>query len=348
MKEIYFKGVKIIEFDDNSPVQLIGNNNYLLRVIVDIYYKVFNGYRFSDIDLEAMNEYYPEIRENGKTLNKNDIRVIRISNIEDILNQLTISKNSILFKYILTLNNELIVNKALVKVDQFITELSLILDGLIKERVSTERLGIRTEVSVIDLERIVKGFLEVNFVNKNEERVPLWLLKDSQIVDMFISVVKLILEDDRETRIIIDRMDSKIDLICYNALITELLNLTEQFSNLNILVVPGSKDGVLLDYKIFDNTYIVNDQIISLGDFQITYESICRNYPSNNIPSKQEVLRSLLRVFPFYSRKKTYLPTKEIVIVSIFLRLLGVEADIKLEKVDISKLEHKFLTKLNG
>ncbi len=37
-----------------------------------------------------MNGYYPEVRENGRALKKNDLIVIRLSDVEDLLEQFTI------------------------------------------------------------------------------------------------------------------------------------------------------------------------------------------------------------------------------------------------------------------
>jgi hypothetical protein len=99
MKEIFFKGRKIFEFDDSNGIQVIGSNTYFITLIVDIYMKVFNGYRYSDIDIDAMNGYYPEVREDGEILTKKELSVIQISDLEDVINQLTLKKNSILIVF---------------------------------------------------------------------------------------------------------------------------------------------------------------------------------------------------------------------------------------------------------
>lgn len=343
MKEIYFKGSKIFEFNDDNAIQIIGNNNYLINTITDIYFKIFNGYRFSDLDIEAMNGYYPEVKENGKVLKKNDILVIKISDIEDILEQFTTKKNSILVKYILSLSNDLSVSKIIEKIDRSLIELSISLDDLIKEKIKTTSLFIKTDVDDLSLDKIVKNFIDINFMRIDEERVPLWLLRDSETIDLFINILELVLEKGTKTRIIIDRFDSKIGVEDYKNLIEILFNLTDEYSNFGLWIIPSSKDGVLVDYRIFSSTYIFSNNIIKLGDFQITYESICRNYPDNNIPKEKEVLESLLKLFPFHTHQKEYSLTKETIIMSIFLGLLGEENSVKVKKEKLSELEYKFL-----
>ena len=344
MKEIYFRGSKIFEFNDDNAIQIMGNKNYLIRVITEIYFKIFNGYRFSDLDIEAMNGYYPEVRQNGNTLKKNDIIVIKISEIGDILEQLTTKKNSVLIKYILSLSNDLSISKSVDKIDRALTELSISIDNLIKNKTSTVDLSIKTDIDNIDLDKIIKNFIDVNFISLDEERIPLWLLKDSEAVDLFINIIRLILDDGKKTRVIIDRLDSKIELKTYTKLIETLFVLTEEYSNFGIWIIPSTKKGVLVDYRIFSNTYIINEEIIKLGDFQVTYESICRNYPDNNIPTEKEVLKCLLQLFPFHTYEKEYLFTKEAIIMSVFLGLLGEEEAIEVKKDKLSKLEYKFLT----
>lgn len=347
MNEIYFKGLKIFEFDDDSAIQIIGSNNYLIRIILDVYCKIFSGYRFSDLDIEAMNGYYPEVRENGKILKKNDIIVIRLSETEDILDELTTKKGSILMEYLLSLNIELSINEVIEKVDKSLIELSICIDNLIKEKLATTDIFVKTEINEINLDKIIKSFIDTNFVNAVEERIPLWLLEDSQVVDLFINIIELILEEGKKTRVIIDRLDSKMEVREYEKLVRILFELTEKYSNFGIWIIPSSEKGVFVDYRIFNNTYIVNEDIIKLGDFDITYESICRNYPDNNIPEKQEVLSSLLQKLPFHTKGKQYLPTKETIITLIFLKLLGEENIGEIKNINLSKLEYNFLTSFN-
>lgn len=343
MKEIYYRGIKIFEFNDDKIIQIIGYNKYLIRIITEIYYKIFTGYRFSDIDIEAMNGYYPEVKENGKVLKKNDILVIKISDIEDILEQLTIKKNSALMQYILSLGNNLLISKSLENIDKSLIELSILMDKLIEDRILTEELYIKAEVININLDKIIKTFMDINFINQYEERIPLWLLDNHQSVELFINIVRLILESGKEIKIIMDKMDSKMDIKSYNILTKELLNLTEKYYNLGIWIIPASIEGVLLDYKVFDNTYIINEEIIQLRDFEVTYESICRNYPSNNTPTKEEVIVSLMKLFPFHKEEKEYLFTKEVIIMSIYLRLLGMKDKVKVKETRLSRLEYNFL-----
>ncbi len=344
MKEIYFKGSKIFEFNDDSAIQLVGNNNYLIRTISDIYYKIFSGYRFSDIDIEAMNGYYPEVRENGKALKKNDILVIKLSDMEDVREQLTIKRNSILVKHILSLSSDLLINQAMEKVDKSLVELSICIDNLIEEKLPITEMSIKTGISDVNLDKIIKNFIDINFVSLDDERVPLWLSKDLQVIDLFINMIELILEEGKKTRIIIDRLDSRMEIGVYKELVDRLFNLAGKYSSFGIWIIPSNEKGVFVDYRIFDNTYILNDDIIKLGDFDITYESICRNYPDNIIPEEQEVLRSLLQLLPFHTSEKKYPATKEIIIMSIFLELLGEEKDIGIRKDHLSKLEYNFLT----
>lgn len=344
MKEMYFKGSRIFEFNDDNAIQIVGNNNYLIRTILDVYYKLFSGYRFTDLDIEAMNGYYPEVRENGKILKKNDLIVIRLSEIVDILYQFTIKKGTILLDYLSLLNQEMLINETMEKIDKVLIELSIHIDNIIKEKLTTTNLFVKTDIKKINLDKIIKSFVDINFVNEYEERIPLWLLKDSQIVDLFTNAIELTLEKGKKTRVIIDRLDSKMEINEYRKMVEKLFELTEKYSNFGIWIIPSNKEGVFVDYRIFDNTYIINEEIIKLGDFDVTYESICRNYPDNNIPKKREVLYSLLQNLPFHKTTKQYLPTKETVITLIFLKLLGEEKIGEIKEINLSKLEYNFLT----
>lgn len=343
MKEIYFKGSKIFEFDDEDAIQILGRNNYLIRIVIDIYCKVFSGYRFSDEDMEAMNGYYPEIKENGRTLKKNDINVIRLSDIEDLLEHFVIKRDSILYKYISSLSRNFQLSKVIEKIDRTLIELTICIDNLLDQKLSTKDVLIRTDIIDINLDKVLKSFIEIYFVNLNEDRLPIWLMADTQIIDLFISMLELILEEGKTIRVIIDKLDSKMEIKEYNKFIKTLFNLTQDYPNFGLWIIPSTEEGVLVDYRIFNNTYVFHNEIIKFGDFETTYESICRNYPDNNIPDEHEVLKTLLQVFPFRTPEKEYLETKETIIMLIFSKLLGEEDVLNIKRNKLSKLEFNYL-----
>lgn len=346
MKEIYFKGSKIFEFKDENAIQIIGNNTYLISLIIDIYDKIFSGYKFSDIDIEAMNGYYPEVKKDGKSLKKNDINLIRLTNISDIIDHLTITKSSILMKSILSFKDNIEINKSLLNVEKNLTELSIIIDMLLEDKLEKGELSIKSDICNMNFDNIFKNFFSVHFENNRDERISSWLLQEKESIDLFINLIKLLIESKEDITLIIDRLDSKISIANYRILLESLYKLTEKNSNFKIWIIPSRKEGVLLNYNIFQNTYIIKDNTIKLGDFEITYESISRNYPDNILPTRSEVVESLLQVLPFYNSEDLYLPTKEVIIMLIFLNLLGEENNIKIKDIQLSQLEKNFLTSL--
>lgn len=154
------------------------------------------------------------------------------------------------------------------------------------------------------------------------------------------------IEEGEDITIIVDKLDSKINIDYYKKLIDDLYQLTMEYSNFRIWIIPSIKEGVFLNYSVFENTYIIGEETIKLGNLDITYESICRNYPDNNFPSKHEVLASLLQNLAFHKSKNMYFPTKEAIIMSIFLKLLGENSNIQFIKEELSNLEKNFLTSL--
>lgn len=345
MIEINFSGKKIFEFKDNSFIQITGWNEELKRLIVNIYFKIFNGYKFSDIDMEAMNGHYPEVTKEGRVFKKDDIIVIRISSIDDILQELQIKNNSVLFKYLLSLGKELSINRVLSKVEESLTELSIELDELMKEKIAVGDIAIITNIHGIDFKKIANTFIGVEFIDFYNQRKPLWLLKDREVINLFLNIIGLIIEENNNVTVIIDGLDIGIGLETYNYFTNKLYDLTEEYFNFKTWLIPKTKEGIRLDYKIFENTYILNDNVVSLGNFDITYESICRNYPDNNLPTKTQVMESLLKLFPFHHSNKDYFPSKEIVILQVFLKLLH-ENPVRVNNTGLSSLETKFLTSL--
>lgn len=346
MIEVYFSGQKLFEFKDNGFIQIVGLNEELKRLIVDIYFKIFTGYKFSDVDMEAMNGYYPEVRKDEKVLRKADIMVIKLSDIEDMIEQLHIKRDSVFLKFLLSLSEELSVSKAVTKVEESLIELSIELDKLLEDKMDMNDLSIVTSINGVDLKKITKSFIDIDFVNQYKQRKSLWLLKDIDIINLFVNYTSLLLEKNNNITVILDGIDTRIGLDSYMYFIERLYVLSEEYPNLKIWLIPKTSRGIWISYEIFDNTYILGDEVVSFGDFDITYESICRNYPDNNLPSRFQVLETLLKLFPFHTADEIYLPTKETVILQVFLNLLD-QSPGGLENTELSNLEINFLTGQN-
>lgn len=346
MIEIYFGGQLLFEFKDSGFLQLLGLNEELKRLIVDIYYKIHNGYRFSDVDMETMNGYYPEIKQEGNTIKKSDDIVIKLTDVDDIVDHLSIKNDSIFLRYLISLNDEMAIIKALAKVEESLISLSIELDKMLENKVQIGDLSLNTCIDGVELKKILKSFIDINFVDQYNQRKTLWLLKDKDIIDLFLNYTRLLLEKNNNITIIVDGIDARIGLDVYMYYIENLYLLSEEFPNLRVWLIPKTEKGIWVNYDIFDNTYILGDEIISLRDFDITYESICRNYPDNNLPTKFQVLESILRLFPFHYESKAYLPTKETVILHVFLKLLDINPG-KIKQLELSRLETNFLTSIN-
>lgn len=346
MIEINFKGQNLFTYVDNNSIQIVGIDEKKKRLIIDIYLKILNGYKFTETDMEAMDGYYPEIKNKDVSLKKNDILAIKLSNIEDMYEHLKLSKSSIIFKYLISLKNEIDIVKELENIEEDLLTLCLRIDDIIKYKISNKSVSFKTDIISIDFKNIIKSFIDINYVDQNEDSIPLWLLNEKQIIDLFLDILILIIEKNEDITLIIDGLDVKIGIDEYNYFVNKLYTLTKEYSNFRIWTVPKTVGGIFLDYDIFSNTYILNEKNNSLGDFITTYDSVCRNYPDNNVPSKKEVLEAILEFFPFHKESKTYPLNKKTVIFKIFLFLLNGEG-INIEDNQLSKLEDKFLTALN-
>lgn len=346
MIEINFKGQNIFTYEDDDFIQIVGINEEKKRLIIDIYLKILNGYKFTETDMEAMDGHYPEIKNKEISLKKNDALVIKLSDIDDMYEHLKLSKSSIIFKYLISLKNEIDIVKALENIEEDLLKLCVRLDDTIKYKISNKSVSFKADIISIDFKNIIKSFIDINYVDQNEDSIPLWLLNEKQIINLFLDILILIIQKNEDITLIIDGLDVKIGIYEYKYFVNKLYTLTKEYSNFRIWIVPKTVEGIFLEYEIFRNTYILNEKNNSLGDFITTYDSICRNYPDNNLPSKKEVLEAILELFPFHKKSKVYPLNKKTVIFKIFLFLLNGEG-INIEDNQLSKLENKFLTTLN-
>ena len=92
-------------FKDNLDIhfgqftQIIGQNQQLKYYMWQLFIWYFDGKKYSEEDLSLFNQEEPEILCEGKSLKRNDFSIISISDIKDLLEQMTYKKGTVAFDF---------------------------------------------------------------------------------------------------------------------------------------------------------------------------------------------------------------------------------------------------------
>lgn len=330
-----FKGESIFRFSRDENMQIIGSNIDLKNLIVDLLKRLANKYRFKQVDMEAMDNQYPYIELNGEeSLVKPNFLVV--DNLLDIVEHLSKNKNSLLEKNILKLENKLEVAKLLELLEDEFLRFIYSFENIINDLLGLRESQIDLSLKKFSLKEIYNKFMDLNYL-QNKIHKPLWLMEEKTIVDIFFRLLELV---DEEYIIVLRNLD--VNLQGYKSFLEEILDISRRNLNLKIWNMPSLDQGIILEDYYFDKTVVLGRDEIYLENFDLTYESICRNYPSNKYPEREQVLEAILYGLNRDFFKEKYPKTANNLIFSIFMKLNDI--DIKFEKlIDLDKMEENYL-----
>lgn len=347
MTEIRANGKTILNIKENNIIQILGNNLELKKKIINIIDQTFEGYKYSYIDIDYMDGFYPEILRKDRTkYKKKDRLFLRLSSIDDVLDEFKLGSGSLLLNYINSITDDIEIALYLDKVEEALLNLSNALDNNLNKKFENENIFLNTVLSNMDMKDITKTFYEVNYSDPNKKLKPLWLFKEEEVISLFISIMISMIEGKEDILLVLDGIDSEMSNRGYDMFISKLLGLLEVYPNLEILSLPKNEFGVIMNKEVFSNTYILNEEVIELREFDMTYDIICDHYPDLIYPTEEQVMYALLILYPNINRDILYSSSVETIILQIFLNLLD-EDNVKVENSSLSRLEINFLTSLS-
>lgn len=175
-------------FKDNLDIhfgqftQIIGQNQQLKYYMWQLFIWYFDGKKYSEEDLSLFNQEEPEILCEGKSLKRNDFSIISISDIKDLLEQMSYKKGTVAFDFMKINLDTVDVMEEIDEINDKLEKVSLTVNQALD--LSIKDVTYHTESCMVTAEHLLSKYFQPYF--KYQDKNIAFEFVDNEIKVMFL------------------------------------------------------------------------------------------------------------------------------------------------------------------
>lgn len=288
--------------------QIIGQNQQLKYYMWQLLMWYFDGKKYSEEDLSLFNQEEPEILSDGKVLKRKDFKVISISDIQDLLEQMSYKKGTVAFDFMKLKLDTIDVMTEVDGINNRLDRISLTVNQNLN--LSIDNVTYHTESCLVTSEQILSKYFQPYF-NYQEKNIAFEFVNNETKVMFLLKMIKEKLKNDTGNILLVFKnMDDYLDYSSFIRICESITQITSEFPNFYCTIFPSNESYLYVTKETIESVTIVSDYIESLYDLDFMYERFVGRYPSNNVPTKKEFLILL-------QKNASYLFSNQITYVSL-------------------------------
>ncbi|MCR5492643.1 MAG: CRISPR-associated protein Cas7 [Streptococcus sp.] len=288
--------------------QIIGQNQQLKYYMWQLLMWYFDGKKYSEEDLSLFNQEEPEILSDGKVLKRKDFKVISISDIQDLLEQMSYKKGTVAFDFMKLKLDTIDVMTEVDGINDRLDRISLTVNQNLN--LSIDNVTYHTESCLVTSEQLLSKHFQPYF-NYQEKNIAFEFVNNETKVMFLLKMIKEKLKNDTGNILLVFKnMDDYLDYSSFIRICESITQITSEFPNFYCTIFPSNESYLYVTKETIESVTIVSDYIESLYDLDFMYERFVGRYPSNNVPTKKEFLILL-------QKNASYLFSDQITYVSL-------------------------------
>lgn len=315
------------ELEMQQITQLCGTDFEKKAFIIESLYKYFSGHKYAVYE----EDYVDNIRIDNGEVGRKYFDVVRIENVNDIINELKISKSSAIMQWLNVQIDNIECRTKLEEISYLLDEIYEKLNCSILEKSMGLRIGYE--------QKNMLEILQKSMVMPEKEE----FLENRKSGELLISYIRLLQElqnyNPHKQMVIIENIDHLIGREEYEhlfELIKEIISTKDIW-----FVLSSSIDGyVYVEREYLEGINVINDEIFNLPDYQHLYTYISENYPCQYIPDEKELFQKLKMIVHKIGDGSWKSDFKSQVYLKLFNATLGIK---NAEKKYVNQLEIAFL-----
>lgn len=317
------------EYEINlQPItQLCGLNLLKKKYILDSLCKHFSNTRYASYEEEMReNVYYA-----GGILGRKYFKVYRISNRENLLSAIKISKSSLMMQYLTSQYNRFDYQIIIQEIKDRLDQLFL--------KINEDMVG---QFSYIEINHEMKALMEViqtsEAYGKGEKELE--VLSNYELLCTYVDLLYEIIQFEPENiLLILENIDHFLKYTDYVLLMKKLEKIT-QSSDLQCICSSGIQDYVMIDASRIEGIHVINDEIFRFPEMEKVRDFIKRNYPCERQWQDDEIYRLLQNIIHDIGRESYGRSLRSEVLLQLFNDTFGLK---KWGKTELNQIEKAFL-----
>ena len=277
--------------------QVVGQDQQLKYYIWQILLWYFGGKKYSEEDLVLFEQNEPKILIDDTVVSRSEFRVIQLSNINDLIEQMEYKKGTIAYDYLKKKINTVETMEQIENINDHLDRISLLLN----QNLNLQLDGIiyHTEAKYFNADLLIqKNFLP--YFGQNDKNISFEFVDNKTKFLLFLSMLQVVITDQSEKVLLVLRnMDDYLSYKEFVECCEQLERLTNYCNMLYTISFPSNEGYLHVTKEVLEEINVVSDYIDHFYSLEFMYERFTNQYPINQMPSKQEFLSSLRKIGPY-------------------------------------------------
>ena len=324
--------------------QVVGQDQQLEYYIWQILLWYFGGKKYSEEDLVLFEQNEPKILIDDTVVSRSEFRVIQLSNINDLIEQMEYKKGTIAYDYLKKKINTVEMMEQIENINDHLDRISLLLNQNLN--LQLDGIYYHTEAKYFNADQLIqKNFLP--YFGQNDKNISFEFVDNKTKFLLFLSMLQVVITDQSEKVLLVLRnMDDYLSYKEFVECCEQLERLTIHCNMLYTISFPSNEGYLHVTKEVLEKINIVSDYVDHFYSLEFMYERFTNQYPINQIPSKQDFLSSLRKIGPYLFNSDIFhmsLSIEDQVALRILNNLYQYEMKIKFHIKPVNPMLLKYL-----
>lgn len=308
-------------------IQLCGTNFEIKHFVCHSLTKYFSTSRYSAFE----GEYQDNITLDDNKVGRKYFSCIRISNREQLIQSIKLSKTSMMMEYLKLSYMEFSAQNIMQQISELLDQLYMEMNVQLLEALKNIQVGYQ-EKNIWDM--IHTADITTNDGREIEE------LTTEQLLQTYLGLLKKMQQRKPEKNlIIVEDIDHLLTLSQYENLIKIIQNMVEE-SDVTFLFTMSVEGYVSMKDELLEGISVINDVVFNFPEWDQLYQFICNNYPRQVVWDDASIRSGIQGIIHNIGKENMRLHLQE----NVFLKLLQDSLYIKMAvKTGINSVENAFL-----
>lgn len=277
--------------------QVVGQDQQLKYYIWQILLWYFGGKKYSEEDLVLFEQNEPKILIDDTVVSRSEFRVIQLSNINDLIEQMEYKKGTIAYDYLKKKINTVEMMEQIENINDHLDRISLLLNQNLN--LQLDGIYYHTEAKYFNADQLIqKNFLP--YFGQNDKNISFEFVDNKTKFLLFLSMLQVVITDQSEKVLLVLR--NMNDYLSYKEFVEcceHLERLTNHSSMLFTISFPSNEGYLHVTKEVLEEINIISDYVEHFYSLEFMYERFTNQYPINQIPDEQNFLSSIRKIGPY-------------------------------------------------
>lgn len=324
--------------------QLIGHDQELKYYIWQLLEWYFGGKKYSEEDLALFQQIEPVIRKDLEPIKRSFYRFLAISDVGDLIEQMTYRKGTVAFDYVKKKSNCVDIAEPLEEINDLLDIISLRINQVLDLGVG--ETSYYTDSHHFTLEQLLSKNFSPYFRQSGQTIAFEFVANESKLLFFLDMLEELLKEDTSPVLLMFKNMDDYLTYSSFKVVCQHLENLTKAYPYLQVIIIPSSEGYLHLNQEVMTFINIFGDFRVHLQELEFMYHRFSLHYPSTNIPSLEEFCSSLQKNASYllcHQLEQVSLSVRDLVAIKILNQLYHYDVKLDYQFSIADQLEINFL-----